>query len=258
MQSRSFTIWGVVLGTALGGFFDGILLHQILQWHHLFSLVPQVSDLRMQVLWDGWFHALMYVLALIGLWGLWHARHEAPAAQGGRRLLAAILLGIGIWHVADSVLSHWLLGIHRIRLDSPNPLMWDLIWFATFGLAPLGLGWLLLRGGDTSGGAGGGRRPGVAVLVLAAITSGAAIWSLQPPPDQRFTTIVFRPDVKAAQVFAAIAALDARLVWADDAMGVVVVDVDPARRRDFYRGGAWLVSGAGIAAACISWSRAGM
>ena len=41
------------LGFALGGFFDGILLHQILQWHHLLSLVPGVTELRMQVLWDG-------------------------------------------------------------------------------------------------------------------------------------------------------------------------------------------------------------
>lgn len=30
--------WGAALGFALGGFFDGILLHQILQWHHLLSL----------------------------------------------------------------------------------------------------------------------------------------------------------------------------------------------------------------------------
>ena len=28
-----------ILGFALGGFIDGILLHQVLQWHHLLSLV---------------------------------------------------------------------------------------------------------------------------------------------------------------------------------------------------------------------------
>lgn len=33
MPSRSFTRAGCALGFALGGFFDGILLHQILQWH---------------------------------------------------------------------------------------------------------------------------------------------------------------------------------------------------------------------------------
>lgn len=45
------------LGFALSGFFDGILLHQILQWHHLLSLVEGVGDLAAQVMWDGYFHA---------------------------------------------------------------------------------------------------------------------------------------------------------------------------------------------------------
>jgi hypothetical protein len=31
---------GVFLGLGLGGFFDGIVLHQVLQWHHMVSLVP--------------------------------------------------------------------------------------------------------------------------------------------------------------------------------------------------------------------------
>jgi uncharacterized membrane protein len=32
-------VGAAVLGFAFGGFFDGILLHQVLQWHHLLSLV---------------------------------------------------------------------------------------------------------------------------------------------------------------------------------------------------------------------------
>jgi uncharacterized membrane protein len=62
--------WATVLGVALGGFFDGILLHQILQWHHLLSLVPGFADMRLQILWDGYFHALMYFVAAAGLFGV--------------------------------------------------------------------------------------------------------------------------------------------------------------------------------------------
>lgn len=67
---------GAILGFSLGGFFDGILLHQVLQWHHLFSLVPGETwrDIRNQILMDGWFHVLHYVIALVGLWLLWSAR----------------------------------------------------------------------------------------------------------------------------------------------------------------------------------------
>jgi uncharacterized membrane protein len=37
--------WTIVLGFGLGGFFDGIILHQVLQWHHLLSLWNETGDL---------------------------------------------------------------------------------------------------------------------------------------------------------------------------------------------------------------------
>lgn len=244
--------WGIVLGFALGGFFDGILLHQILQWHHLLSLVPGVADLRAQVLWDGYFHALMYLIAAIGLWGLWKARGQAGAIRG-RPLIGALLVGFGLWHVVDSVLSHWLLGIHRIRVDSPDPLFWDLVWFFGFGVAPGLVGWALVRGG--SGGAGAMRGATVSLLALTIATAGAGAWAMRPPPDQPLTTVVLRPGIGSAQIFGMLASLDARLVWTDPAMGVLVIDVAPSERWRLYAHGALLVSGSGLPAGCFDWSR---
>nr|WP_234895992.1 DUF2243 domain-containing protein [Sinorhizobium medicae] len=54
-------------------------------------------------------------------------------------------MGFGAWHVVDAVLSHWLLGLHRIKMDSTNPLYWDLLWLAVFGVGPLMLGWRFLK-----------------------------------------------------------------------------------------------------------------
>lgn len=241
--------YGTALGVGLGGFFDGILLHQILQWHHLLSLVPGVGSLRAQVLWDGYFHVLMYVIAAIGLWGLWRAHRQGDA--GGRSLSGALLLGFGLWHIADTFLSHWILGIHRIRVDSPDPLLWDLIWLVVFGLLPFAAGWALIRGGGA-----GPRQTTVALLALTLATAGAGGWALRPPADQPFTTVAFRPGIDRAGVLAAIAGVDARLVWTDPAMGVVVLDVDPDRRWSLYRHGALLVSGSGLPAGCFDWSRA--
>jgi uncharacterized membrane protein len=34
---RSITAPAIVLGIGLGGFLDGIVLHQILQWHHMLT-----------------------------------------------------------------------------------------------------------------------------------------------------------------------------------------------------------------------------
>ena len=89
------------LGFALGGFFDGILLHQILQWHHLLSLVPgeAMRDLRVQVLADGLFHLLVYLIAMLGLWRLWRGRAELGTGPGaGRPLLGAALVGLVLMH----------------------------------------------------------------------------------------------------------------------------------------------------------------
>lgn len=245
--------WTAVLGFALGGFFDGILLHQILQWHHLLSLVPEVSSLRLQVLWDGYFHALMYVIAAASLWGLWRARNDVRG-RWGLQTFGAVLIGFGVWHVVDSLLSHWVLGIHRIKLDSPNPLMWDLIWFFAFGVLPILIGGLLVKWKQGSPPA---PPPTLTVLLLGLISTGAGVWAAQPPSGQpEFTTVVFRPGGGPETAIRAMAATDARLVWSDPGMSVVVFSVDSSRRWSLYRHGAMLVSGSGLPAGCFDWSRA--
>lgn len=226
----------VLLGISLGGFFDGILLHQILQWHHLLSLVPGL-DLRGQVVWDGLFHLLHYLLAIVGLWGLWRHRRAAPP------MLPMLLLGFGLWHLIDAVLSHWTLGIHRIRVDAANPLAWDLGWLALFGLLPVALG-LLLRGRGP-----GAPGPAVAAVALLALLGGA--WAARVPEGP--VAVVFRPGAGLATVLAALEATDARLVAGDPHAGIVVVEA--ARPWTFYRHGAILVGGAGLPAGCVAWSR---
>ena len=250
---KRWTRWGIVLGFALGGFFDGILLHQILQWHHLLSLVPGLQDMRLQVLWDGYFHALMYAIAAVGLWGLWRA-HRDVGGGWGSQLLGALLVGFGIWHVVDGLLSHWVLGIHRIKLDSSNPLLWDLLWLVVFGVLALLVGmWLVRREGK---GRMAHRGSTLAVLLVAGLTAVAGGWAMRSPPNQAFTTVVFRSGASPEHVLFALAAADARLVWTDPAMGVVVVEVHPERRWQFYRNGALLVSGSGVPVGCFNWSGA--
>ena len=43
---RRARIGGVVLGFGMGGFLDGILLHQILQWHNMLSTVLPPTTLE--------------------------------------------------------------------------------------------------------------------------------------------------------------------------------------------------------------------
>jgi uncharacterized membrane protein len=50
-----------MLGLGLGGFIDGIVLHQVLQWHHLLTATGDhpattVAGLEDNTLADGFFH----------------------------------------------------------------------------------------------------------------------------------------------------------------------------------------------------------
>ena len=75
---------GVFLGLGMGGFFDGIVLHQVLQWHHMISQPyppTTVHNLEANTLWDGLFHAATYIFVGIGL-ALLNALIEASEAHG--------------------------------------------------------------------------------------------------------------------------------------------------------------------------------
>jgi len=233
---------GYLLGFGLGGFFDGVLLHQILQWHHLLSAVGGGwSDLRMQVLADGLFHAVMYVIAAGGLALLWRSRKAFARIGGGRLLAASALIGFGAWHATDALLSHWLLGIHRIRMDSANPLAWDLAWLAAFGLAPLAFGVLLRR----RGGGGTGRTPQAAALAVFVLAAGVAAGL---PPAGSPAVVVFRAGVTDGEAMAALAALDGRVAWSEG--GVWAVELPEGRSAwGLYRRGALFV-GAGPTGSC--------
>lgn len=250
--SRRFAWAGLALGFGLGGFFDGILLHQVLQWHHLLSGVDEArQDIRLLILTDGLFHVLMYVITGLGLWLLWSTRGEFPGAGADRRLLANALIGFGAWHILDSILSHWLLGIHRVRMDTDNPLLWDLAWFGVFGLVPLAIGWVLHRRA-----AANGRRlmSSPIALVLAVMVAGPI--AALPPPDQTQVVVLFRPGISEQQAFAAIMAAQARVLGADPSGQVWAVDLgSDGNRSELYRHGAMVVSNSILPLGCFQWTR---
>ncbi len=71
---------GVLLGLGLGGFFDGIVLHQILQWHHMATSAGYPADtlenLELNTMLDGLFHAATYMLTAAGLFMLWRRARQ--------------------------------------------------------------------------------------------------------------------------------------------------------------------------------------
>lgn len=144
---------GVVLGLGLGGFFDGIVFHQLLQWHHMASAHPDPSiatDLPLNVRLDGVFHAATYGLTVLGLALLVRAWRIPSTPPSGRALVGSVVLGWGLFNFVEGLVNHHLLGLHHVWPNGPGPvLLWD-VAFLLWGLLFIAAGYALTRRSDSS------------------------------------------------------------------------------------------------------------
>lgn len=137
---------GVMLGIGVGGFIDGVFLHQIFQVHAMLSAqVPLTSMHNMQtnMTADGLFHSAMLAAVVIGIAMLFRAGGRSDVIWSGRSLSGAMLMGWGIFNVVEGVIDHHLLELHHVveRLGSSA---WD--WAFLVGSAALiVVGWLVAR-----------------------------------------------------------------------------------------------------------------
>lgn len=156
-MSAPLTRAGLVLGLGLGGFFDGIVLHQILGWHHLVCYEPMcrpdsVAQLERQNVQDGFFHLACYGLTLAGVVLLFRAAgavRAAPGARSGRTLAGAMLAGWGVFNLVEGVVDHQILGVHHVLPGRSYEFAADMAFLA-FG-ALLVVGGYLLRGPAAAG-----------------------------------------------------------------------------------------------------------
>jgi uncharacterized membrane protein len=143
---------GILFGLGLGGFFDGIVLHQLLQWHHLVTSAgyppDSVENLKINTFWDGLFHALTYVFVAAGLVVFWRAARRRHLRWSSKLLVGTLLMGFGLFNLVEGIVSHQILGIHHVNETAPPGqwIYWD-IGFLAWGAAMLAGGWLLLRAG---------------------------------------------------------------------------------------------------------------
>ena len=151
--SRSFPLAaGILFGIGLGGFFDGIVLHQILQWHHMLTSAgypdDSVHNLHVNTLWDGIFHAATYVCVAAGVVVLWRGAHRRHTWWSTRLLAGTMLIGFGAFNLVEGIVDHQILGLHHVNETVPQSqwLAWDL-GFLAWGALMVGGGWLLVRSG---------------------------------------------------------------------------------------------------------------
>jgi uncharacterized membrane protein len=143
---------GFLMGVGLGGFVDGIVLHQLLQWHHILTdtgdhPMDTVTGLEDNTLADGLFHTATWFFvagAMLLTVRAWQRRELAPP---WRSHVGMLLAGWGVFNLVEGVIDHQILGIHHVRDDLGGPIGWDL-GFLAFGALLVIAGVLLSRSGE--------------------------------------------------------------------------------------------------------------
>lgn len=152
---------GLLLGVGLGGFVDGIVLHQLLQWHHMIShgrMVSTVAGLEANTRADGYFHAASWLCVLLGTMWMVAGWRDGRLAPTWRSQVGLLLIGWGTFNLVEGIVDHHILGVHHVRDDLGGPLMWD-IGFLAASVLLTAAGWLLHRSGQERQRAGANASP---------------------------------------------------------------------------------------------------
>lgn len=125
---------GLFLGIGFSGFLDGIVLHQILQWHHMLSSVKPtftIPNIDLNMVWDGLFHVFDLIMTATGVILLWRAGGRDDVAWSSHTFFGSMLIGAGLFDVVEGIIDHQILGIHHVK-PGVNQLAWDM-GFLAFG-----------------------------------------------------------------------------------------------------------------------------
>ena len=142
---------GLLYGIGFGGFVDGIVLHQILQWHHMVSSVDgrdpgTLAGLEANTVADGFFHLGTWLAAVAGMVTALVAWRQGRIAPSWSFHLGLVVAGWGLFNLVEGLVDHQILGVHHVRDDLGAPLSWD-IGFLLSGVLLIAVGALVHRRG---------------------------------------------------------------------------------------------------------------
>jgi uncharacterized membrane protein len=139
------------IGVGLGGFFDGIVFHQILQTHNMLSArIPTTTlvGVKTNMIWDGLFHAFCWIVTLVGVSLLWRAARRRDADFDNRALVGGLLFGWGLFNLIEGAIDHHILNVHHVY-EIYGQSAFDYAFLA-WGAVMVVIGWLLIRAAGRS------------------------------------------------------------------------------------------------------------
>ncbi|QDP40122.1 DUF2243 domain-containing protein [Radiobacillus deserti] len=139
-ENKNLFISGFILGLGLLGAIDGIVFHQLLQWHHM-VLNPNI---KLEIVTDGLFTALFSALLIWGAVKILQDARKNELGHSWKIFLGGIFVGGGSFNLVEGIIDHHLLKVHRVKPLAENPLVYDLAFLA-IGLLLVGIGILIKR-----------------------------------------------------------------------------------------------------------------
>jgi uncharacterized membrane protein len=140
----------MVLGIGIGGFIDGIVLHQILQFHEMLTNKLPADTLvnkSINMFWDGIFHLFTLITTIIGVYLLWRLLRKVNINRSGYLLTGGLLSGWGLFNLVEGIIDHQILKLHNVNEYAMNPELWN-VGFLIFGVLLLLIGWIYIRKGE--------------------------------------------------------------------------------------------------------------
>lgn len=137
---------GLLIGAGMGGFLDGIIFHQILQFHNMFSAqIPPdtLVNAKINMFWDGLFHAAVWLMTATGIFMFWKASRRTDILWSGRIFFGSILAGFGLFNFIEGIIDHQILGIHHVYEYAENKIIFDLAFLVSGIVLQLIGGWLI-------------------------------------------------------------------------------------------------------------------
>jgi uncharacterized membrane protein len=105
-----------VFGFGFSGLIDVLILHHVLQWHHLVSAIYPMNTLdglRTNILADGLFSIAMLTVAGVGAGVVWRAERRTEVPLATRPLAGSAVIGLGVFDLFDVIGNHVILGLHQ-------------------------------------------------------------------------------------------------------------------------------------------------
>ncbi len=137
----------MVIGIGVGGFTDGIVLHQLLQWHNMLSAkIPATTyeGKSINMFWDGIFHAFTLLVTLTGFVLLWRLLKKKEAINtSGYLMSGGLFFGWALFNLTEGIIDHHLLHLHHVR-ETADADPWN-YGFLLLSVLMLLLGLLLMR-----------------------------------------------------------------------------------------------------------------